>query len=120
MPIVKKGCAIKLADDEQKKQILASFFKRSEEIKEPCFVDNNYVELARSFKDYYLDALAGRKPRFFRAINRLTKGYCIRKYISYKYRKSNIVRIANYIDCEAHRELLSQALQNEYGVRLSK
>ena len=41
-------------------------------------------------------------------------GALMRHYLRVSYEKQNKVKIANYIDCEAHRELLSQSMANAY------
>ncbi len=117
IPIVKVGNGVRLADGQKAKQIMSEFLFRSEEIKEPGFIEQNYKEFADSFLEYYLRALAGKRSVCFRVINKLSGGRFFKQYLKRTYLNANLVRISNYLDCEAHRELLSQALANKYSAR---
>lgn len=70
------------------------------------------MKFADEFLDFYLYAVSGKKSLLFRIINKLTKGSYMRKRNHKVYETQDKVRITNYIDCEAHRELLLQALAN--------
>lgn len=112
IPIVKKGNGVRLADTEKAEKILQDFLTRSCEIKNPEFITRQYKDFADSFLEYYLRALSGNRSMFFRIINKLSGGSYMRRYLKKTYGLNTRIRISNYIDCEAHRELLSQALAN--------
>lgn len=113
MPIAKKDNVVRLANEHQAHDILEDFDKRSEQIKAPGFVEDNYREFARRYINYYLDALSGHKSLVFKVLNKLTRGAYKRSIIRRKYRLEEVVRIQNYIECEAHRELLLSALDEQ-------
>ena len=106
LPLEKKANGVRLAGKEKGEEILRDFYIRSEEIKMPGFVDNNYSDYAVSFKDYYLCALSGMRPVWFRIINKISGGRLLSRFLRNTYRKSNLIQIQNYIDCEAHKELM--------------
>lgn len=114
VPLIKKDNVVRLADDKQSADILCEFNKRSQEIKKHGFINQKYTEFAKEYLDFYLYAFSEKKTLFFRALNKLTKGKYRKKYLERYYDKSKKITIANYVDCEAHRELLSKALANEY------
>ena len=114
LPLVKAKNGVRLADQDKGNEIMAAFRKRSEEIKTPGFVEERYAQFAESFLGFYLGALSGKRSILFRILNKLTKGALLKRYFRFTYGAKNQIRIANYIDCEAHRELLSKALEKAY------
>ena len=114
IPLVKTGKSVRMADEHNAKEIMTSFYARSEEIRNPDFINEKYKEFAETFSDFYLRALLGRRSMCFRIINKLSKGTYMKRYLRRTYGLTSKVKIANYIDCEAHRELMSQAMANEY------
>ena len=115
LPLIKAQNEVRLADAEHGKRILASFMLRSNEIGQEGFIEKKYKEFADTFLEFYLSALSGKRSICFHILNKLTKGLYMKRYINITYDQMRKVRIANYIDCEAHKELLSQALINSYG-----
>ena len=85
---------------EDKKHILNDFEKRSLQILKSGFIENEYLNFAKKMHGYYLDSFQGNTyiHRIFRKI--------FKKNISkFVLSKSNLLRIQNYVQCEAHREL---------------
>ena len=115
VPLAKSGNGVRLADKQQGQEILKEFSLRSEEVKQPGFVERQYKQFADTYLDFYLRAISGRKSLWFRVLNKLSGGYYTSWYLRRTYRKMNNVKISNYIDCEAHRELFSQAILNSYN-----
>lgn len=114
LPLKKNENGVRLADEKMGEKILSSFRLRSDKIKEPGFIKKSYTQFADSFTESYLRALSGKKTLMFRILNKLTRGRKLKKNIMSTYGTMEKVRILNYIDCESHRELLSQALSNDY------
>ena len=114
IPIIKDKNVVRLADGQEGEKILNEFYQRSQEILEPNTVEEKYDVFASLMKDFYLSHLSGKKTMVFRAANRITSGLLLRGYLKRKYNNTSLVSIANYINCEAHRELLLQALSKEY------
>lgn len=115
IPVVKKGNGVRLADEKKKQEILGEFFDRSEKIKDPFFVESEYSRFAEEYWDRYLDALSGKKSLFFSIANRLTKGKMLSKKLEKSYPSYSIGRVINYVNCEAHRELMLRAFGNIYN-----
>ncbi len=83
IPIIKTGNTIQLANKSKSDEILNQFTARSEEIKKPHIIYNKYLEEAKKSIYWYLSV----------------------------FETQNILAIRNYLDCEAHRELISFALK---------
>ena len=55
-------------------------------------------------------ALSGKKSFIFRVLNRLTGGWLLRETLRRKYPVVNKYQVINFMDCEAHRELMLRAI----------
>lgn len=111
IPLVKTENGTCLADDKTGEEILGGFRRRTEQIKDPAFVEKAYSDFAEQNLSFYLSALSGKKSIVFRALNRLSKGRLLKKAMEKRYRKAENVRIINYLECEAHRELMLRAVK---------
>lgn len=110
VPIIKNSNKILLALKDISEEILSAFFYRSKRIQEEDFVMKNYIEFAKQNLVNYERAMLGRKNNFiFKLITKLTKG----KNISRIYDKRSRLIIRNFIECEAHRELILRGLMDE-------
>lgn len=119
LPLVKEGNGVRLADEKKGIEIMRGFNSRSDDIKKPGFIEAKYSQFADTYLEFYLRALSGDKSLLFRIINKLSRGRFMKRYLLKCYSRAFKVRIANYIGCEAHRELLAQAIENGYkGVKL--
>lgn len=114
IPLVKVGNGVRLAREKSAEEIVKGFLSRSEEIKDPGFIEQQYKVFAASFLDYYMRAFSGKRSLLFRIINKMSGGRYMAQYLKNTYGVAEKVRMSNYIDCEAHRELLSQALADVY------
>lgn len=110
-PIVKCENKVRLATGKIKEDIIKEFQKRNEEIKQIGFVEKEYMKLAESVIDYYLLRFSGRSTLFFRALNRLSRGRIGKFFIKSKYDKKSMIALQNYIECEAHRELVLMGIK---------
>lgn len=114
IPIRKAKENVRLAEADDAKKILSSFEKRSAEILEPGFIESNYQKFAHEMQAEYLSAFAGKLTRrlTYRIINRLTDYRFSRWFLPHKYQKREKIVLRNFIECEAHRELMLAALKN--------
>lgn len=111
IPVVKDKNCVRLADEKQKMEILDGFYKRSEECLSQEFVEKKYADFAETMKDYYALSLLCRKRTFlFRALNKITHGRFSKAVIKKHFTKSDKLKIINFIECEAHNELLLKGL----------
>jgi poly-gamma-glutamate synthesis protein (capsule biosynthesis protein) len=107
IPVVKKGNGVRLAEGEEAEEIIAEFFKRSDEILEEEFIGKRYEKLASENAESYLRSFSG-FGRWLSGIDRhLLKGRLVKR----KYGKDRLLSIQNTIECEAHRELVLEGLK---------
>lgn len=113
-PLQKLAEKVRLAQEDNAKEILTQFQERSIEIIDPVKVERNYQKFADSMLETYLNAFMGGTGQsfFFRAINKVTNYRFGRWFIRHKYRNVDRIKIQNFIECEAHRELLLKGLSN--------
>ena len=109
IPLVRDGNKARLADEAKCKEVLAGFQKRSEEIKKPGFVNKSYSAFAGQMEKEYLSRFSGSfgNNLFVRALNKFTSYGFMKKM----YPVNSKVAIENAIDCEAHRELVIEAMR---------
>lgn len=114
IPVVRQECGVRLAQEAEAETILSEFTARSERITKPGFIEEKFDELAEERLDDYLVALGGinRRSLTYRIACKLTGGkwhpYQMRK----KFTKNKKLAIQNFVECEAHRELLLRGLKN--------
>lgn len=113
IPIRKNGKSILLAKGEDADEILRGFAERSEEIKSEGVIEEKYLAFAESMLHTYLFNFSGIKRGFvLKAINKLTNFRLIKWIIRKRYTKQKKQAVQNFVECEAHRELLLYALKN--------
>jgi poly-gamma-glutamate synthesis protein (capsule biosynthesis protein) len=106
IPIVKTGNGIRLAVGEEARGILSAFYRRSDEILQNGFVERQYQKFAVENMYSYLRKFAGFGKWMSRIDRRLLNGMLIKRM----YNKEKLLAIQNYIECEAHRELVIKGL----------
>lgn len=117
VPIVKKDNAVRLAEPECAEQILADFMSRSRKIQEPFFVKEKYAEFADVMLKDYLRFLSGKNNSIlFRVFHKMTGRKLEDKYFDMIYKNNYYLALKNFIECEAHRELLLQGLNNKLNI----
>lgn len=109
IPIVKKENSIRLADKVESEVILKSFQLRSKEVLEEDFIEQKYNEFAKANIQAYLRKISGFNKLIFFIDNRLFNGKLLNKI----YNKKKLLALQNYIECEAHRELIIAGLKLE-------
>lgn len=108
IPYLATETGIRIANNEEKRKILTEFEIRSREITKDGFISEKYCEFSRHFIDNYLRSLSGQNKWLSRIDRKIFKG----KLLITKYKKDKLLRILNYIECEAHRELLIEGLKD--------
>lgn len=106
IPIVKDVSGVRLATGNAAEEILNAFKKRSNEILEEGFIEQRYQEFAKTNIQTYLRRLSGFGKWLSRFDRRLLNGILLKR----KYNKQQLLSIQNFIECEAHRELLTKGL----------
>lgn len=111
IPLVKAEKGARLAAGEDAKKILSEFSCRSEQIKQNGFVEKEYHKFAKKMLDHYLLTCYGYRHKFLcRILNKLCGGRLSRVFVN-SYKREELLAIRNYIECEAHRELMIEGLK---------
>ena len=106
IPICRNAASVYCAGKAEAKKILDGFNKRSKEIQLPGEIKKKYDHFAKKMYMQYVFTLSG-SPLWFRIANKL----CGHK-LKLKLSKRQRLRLINIIECEAHRELMLNALRN--------
>lgn len=109
VPIMRTDKGVKLATDEEADEIMNDFYNRSKQILQKGFIEKEYKKYANEYLTKYLKKLAG-FGKWKTRMDRRLFGNALSKR---KYKKQNLLAIRNYIECEAHRELLLKGLEGE-------
>jgi hypothetical protein len=107
IPIVKQGCGVRLADKQHSEEILRDFYKRSEQILKEGFIQQEYDKFAAQMLKRYLYAFHGNNL-LFRVLNKLSRHILAPKL----YTDKSLTVIRNFVECEAHRELVLAGLKS--------
>lgn len=109
IPIIKSRNTIALASNKISKEILSKFNERSKEILQEGILEKKYRKLAEDNIKSYLRNISGVNKWISRIDRHLLNG----KLIKWRYNKKQCLRLLNYIECEAHRELIIEGLKNK-------
>lgn len=109
IPIIKTGNCVRLATGSLKDEILGSFHQRSQEILQDGFIELKYQDFTSSYLQSYLRKFSGFGKWTSIIDRKLLNGLLLKL----KYGKNDLLAIRNYIECEAHRELLIEGIKKE-------
>ena len=98
---------------EKEGEILDAFFARSDEIRIPGFINRKYNEFADSYLLDYLNTLKGRESFIYKVINTILRNRLRTQATFMKYDDRHLIALWNWIDCEAHKELLLRGIQRQ-------
>ncbi len=113
IPVVRNDNGVRLARADQANDILRAFGNRSMQIGNPEFVQEEYSRFAQSMLSRYLSTLSGVNSRsiILRAFNKLTGGKWQKRQLDRKYTEEKKLVVQNFVECEAHREVIIQGLK---------
>lgn len=112
IPLVKYGNGIRCADEAKAVMILKEFSQRSTEIKDDVVLREKYAQFSDFYLKSYLLVFSGfGKKLLYRVFNKLFGHRFANRFINRWYRKETLLAIQNYVDCEAHKELLIKGLE---------
>ena len=106
---MKAGNGVRLTVGQVAEDTLAAFHQRSDEILQDGFVKQQYQEFAQENTQSYLRSFSGFGKWLSWIDRRLLNGMLLKR----KYNKKQLLAIQNFIECEAHRELVLAGLQIE-------
>ncbi|WP_079474815.1 CapA family protein [Marinococcus halophilus] len=109
IPFTKESSGIRLATGNARENILSGFEKRSANILKEGFIEEEYQRYAKKNIYSYLRKTAGMNKWIARLDKYILKG----KLVKFKYKRENLLKLQNTVECEAHRELLISALNLE-------
>ena len=89
---------------------MSKFYNRSKEILLDGFIEEQYRLFAKKNIDNYLRFFSGYNKWLSRIDRYILKGFLI----NHIYSKEKLLAIQNYIECEAHRELILFGIKNKY------
>lgn len=112
IPVVKENSTIRLAQTEEGNTILNDFINRSKQIEHDSGVSARYSEFANKYITNYLVALSPKESFLFRVLNKLSYNRLREARLRRIYSDRKLLTILNYIECEAHQELIIQGLKN--------
>lgn len=108
IPIVKNNRFIRIANDKEKEEILNEFRRRSNDIKSEKFVDEKYAEFSKNNIGKYYKEFKGNGV-LIRILSKILKGRFNNKLYSRKAK----LRLYDFINCEAHRELIINGINKD-------
>ena len=114
IPLVKHENAVRLAEGNKAEEILSAFYDRSRDILDPNVLQQKYAAFAKKMQEQYLLAMraVNRRGFWWRVANKLTGQRWTKWMLSRRYNRAELIALQNFIECEAHRELLLQGLKN--------
>ena len=114
-PLVKKENTVRIANDVEAHEIVEGFEKRSNSIMEEGYVEKQFKLLADALLDNYLCAISGKSSKqvWFKAMYKLFKDKFRHYYSMKKYDGNAKLVLQNYLECEAHREMILTGLKGE-------
>jgi poly-gamma-glutamate capsule biosynthesis protein CapA/YwtB (metallophosphatase superfamily) len=107
IPVVKQGHGVRLASKQRSEEILHGFNERSRQILDERFIQQEYDRFAEEMLNGYLAAFHGNNL-LFRVLNKLSRHTLAPKL----YTDKSLTVIRNFVECEAHRELVLAGLKS--------
>ena len=112
VPLKKQENCVRMAKETDALSILQAFNRRSEDIQRPGFIQEKYAEFAQAYISGYIIYFLGLESNFFyRAFNKLSRQRLRKAIVKHAIKKQGL-GMRNYIECEAHRELLLKGINN--------
>lgn len=106
IPILKNGNGVLLADQDSANEILNCFNERTQQIKEPGFVEKRFQQEAQQLKTYYLRKFRG-NTFCEKIISKISEAL----YEKMFYGRLARTEMINCIECEPHRDFIDQILR---------
>ncbi len=109
VPFFVKNSKIQIARGVNEKKILLPFFERSKRIDDDVFIRSSFDDFSREQLHMYLSFLGGYGKWMRRIDKKIFNGYFIKR----RYSKQRLLPIKNFMECNAHREVLLNAVNQE-------
>jgi len=102
------GGTISLAEGVEGQEILDAFISRSKEILEHGSIERHFEEYSESLLNIYLSKLSP----FGKIYSKMNKYLFRGRLFNWLYPKEKLFTLLNFIECEAHREVLNKGLSS--------
>ncbi|MBQ4536496.1 MAG: CapA family protein [Lachnospiraceae bacterium] len=112
VPIIKQGFGIRLANQQEKDEILLQFNERSANLLDEKFVVENYQRYVKKVASRYIVRLSRCGYIFSSLDNRFLGGKIFNKDLKKILGKHQRLAIQNCLQCEVHNEILRTYLDN--------
>ena len=110
IPFFRFGQGVRLAESAQREKIMDAFYTRSEDIKKVGFIEEMYRDFAEEKHLMYMRKIFGKSDFFEKMDARLFGRRLAKRLYSAKQKRMLI----NYMECEAHRELVIRGLKGDF------
>lgn len=106
IPLAKQSNRVRVAENNESKDILSQFNMRSENIKREHFIENSFVNLCKYKSKPYIRVLSGNKNILKKVFIKL-----FNPPITFFYKLANKLMVYNYLNCESHYEIMKAILK---------
>ena len=104
IPIEKSNSLVSISKDNN---VIESFNERSNHILDSSFINKQFNEFSSTFLNNYF-SIFSKRTLFKKIVNK----FLIKQFYIKNYSKEDLVKILNFIDCSAHREVLVTAIKS--------
>ena len=108
IPIIKTDLGIRHANSDETNKILKDYHERSSQILQDGFIADKYTAYAEDYIEGYLRHFVKMGKWISKFDRRIFKGRILKS----KCDKAYLLKSLNFIECEAHRELMIEGLKN--------
>ena len=115
IPFKKINSTIRMAKDAERDNLIREFYNRSDEIKQNNFIEKTYNKYSEENLTNLIRVIHG-DTFLFRLINKFLRLFGYNDYIFKKYKGEKLLGVLNYIECEAHSELLIKGIRKKYNL----
>lgn len=113
IPLKKNGACVRLANEEEAEHIMKAFEERSTKVTDDEFIIEEYKKRASEMLEMYFSFfLCVNRNLIYRGLNKLSRHRFGRWFVN-KMIEDRKLTLTNFIECEAHRELLLSGLKDE-------
>lgn len=111
VPLIKTENGVCLAKGDQAEQIISDFHIRSNQIKQNNFVEDEYTKFATKMLNHYLLKISGNSHKKIKMMLNKLFNHRLTNFLGKNYySEEELLAIRNFIECEAHRELIIRGL----------
>lgn len=111
LPIQKVENRVRIAEESVSDEVLKGLAERTEEIKQNGFIKKKFDEFSEKQVNSYLGMFGGNESVIYRGLNKLLNNSLRRLRVKSKYKNTQRLMLRNYIECEAHREVIIAGLE---------